>query len=131
MGIYYEIGVRLHDLILRCLAEHMPTRIPAGGFASICGTLFGGIHPDTGRTYAVIEPELGGWGGSRVADGMPGQFSAFHGETYNCPAEVAEVRYGRDGGLSQLPTMKMEEQAYIEGGKGFALITVSDPITPG
>jgi N-methylhydantoinase B len=94
MGIYYEIGVRLHDLIMRCLATHMPDRLPAGGFASICGTLFGGIHPDTGRAYAVIEPELGGWGGSPTGDGMPGQFSAFHGETYNCPAEVAEARYG-------------------------------------
>jgi N-methylhydantoinase B len=94
MGIYYEIGIRLHDLILRCLAEHMTDRIPAGNFASVCGTLFGGIHPDTGRPYAVIEPELGGWGGSPVADGMPGQFCAFHGETYNCPAEVAEARYG-------------------------------------
>ncbi len=94
MGIYYEIGVRLHDLILRCLAEHMTDRIPAGNFASICGTLFGGIHPDTGRQYAVIEPELGGWGGSPSADGVPGQFSAFHGETYNCPAEIAEARYG-------------------------------------
>ena len=38
----------------------MPDQLPAGGFASVCGTLFGGIHPDTGRTYAVIEPELGG-----------------------------------------------------------------------
>ena len=94
MGIYYEIGVRLHDMILRCLAEHMPDRLPAGGFASICGTLFGGTHPDTGRPYAVIEPELGGWGGSPFSDGAPGQFSAFHGETYNCPAEVAEARYG-------------------------------------
>ncbi|MFN8455198.1 MAG: hydantoinase B/oxoprolinase family protein [Anaerolineae bacterium] len=94
MGIYYEIGIRLHDLIMRCLAQHMPEQLPAGGFASICGTLFGGIHPDTGRTYAVIEPELGGWGGSPAGDGMPGQFSAFHGETYNCPAEVAEARYG-------------------------------------
>jgi len=94
MGIYYEIGIRLHDLILRCLAKHMTDRIPAGSFASVCGTLFGGIHPDTGRPYAVIEPELGGWGGSPVADGMPGQFCAFHGETYNCPAEVAEARYG-------------------------------------
>jgi N-methylhydantoinase B len=94
MGIYYEIGIRLHDLILRCLAKHMTDRIPAGSFASVCGTLFGGIHPDTGRPYAVIEPELGGWGGSPIADGMPGQFCAFHGETYNCPAEVAEARYG-------------------------------------
>jgi N-methylhydantoinase B len=93
-GIYYELTIRLHDLIVRCLAEHMPDRLPAGGFASVCGTLFGGIHPDTGRSYAVIEPELGGWGGTPTADGAPGQFSALHGETYNCPAEVAEARYG-------------------------------------
>jgi N-methylhydantoinase B len=93
-GIYYELTIRLEDIVVRCLAEHMPDRLPAGGFASVCGTLFGGIHPDTGRPYAVIEPELGGWGGSPLADGNPGQFSALHGETYNCPAEVAEARYG-------------------------------------
>jgi len=93
-GIYYEITIRLHDLIWRCLAPHMPDRLPAGSFASVCGTLFGGIHPDTGRTYAVIEPELGGWGGSPTSDGNSGQFCALHGETYNCPSEVAEARYG-------------------------------------
>ncbi len=94
MGIYYEITIRVHDLIVRCLAEKVPNLLPAGGFASVCGTLFGGLHPDTGRPYAVIEPELGGWGGSPHADGNPGQFCALHGETYNCPAEVAEARYG-------------------------------------
>jgi N-methylhydantoinase B len=93
-GIYYEITIRLHDLIVRCLAQNMPDRLPAGSFASVCGTLFGGTHPDTGRPYAVIEPELGGWGGSPHADGNSGQFCALHGETYNCPAEVAEARYG-------------------------------------
>ncbi len=93
-GIYYEITIRVHDLIWRCLAPHMPNRLPAGSFSSVCGTLFGGVHPDTGRDYAVIEPELGGWGGSPTSDGNPGQFSALHGETYNCPAEVAEARYG-------------------------------------
>ncbi|HVN53197.1 MAG TPA: hydantoinase B/oxoprolinase family protein [Anaerolineaceae bacterium] len=93
-GIYYEITIRVHDLIVRCLAQNMPDRLPAGGFASVCGTLFGGIHPDTGRPYAVIEPELGGWGGSKSVDGNSGQFCALHGETYNCPAEVAEARYG-------------------------------------
>lgn len=94
MGIYYELTVRLHDLVIRCLAQHMPTQIPAGSFSSVCGTLFGGLHPDTGRAYAVIEPELGGWGGSAGKDGNAGQFCGLHGETYNCPAEVAEARYG-------------------------------------
>lgn len=94
MGIYYELTVRLQDLVVRCLAQYMPRQIPAGSFSSVCGTLFGGIHPDTGRAYAVIEPELGGWGGSAHKDGNAGQFSALHGETYNCPAEVAEARYG-------------------------------------
>jgi N-methylhydantoinase B len=93
-GIYYELTIRLHDLIVRCIAENMPDRLPAGSFASVAGTLFGGIHPDTGRAYAVIEPELGGWGGTPRADGNSGQFCALHGETYNCPAEVAEARYG-------------------------------------
>ena len=42
----------------------------------------------------MIEPEIGGWGGSHARDGAEGQFSLTHGETYNCPAEVAEARYG-------------------------------------
>jgi N-methylhydantoinase B len=94
MGIYYENDVRLYDLIWRTLAERMPDRLPAGNFASICGTIFGGIHPDTGRHYSIIEPELGGWGGSSVGDGNPAMFSGFHGETYNCPAEISEARNG-------------------------------------
>ncbi len=94
MGIYYENEIRLYDLIWRTLAEHMPDLLPAGNFASICGTLFGGIHPDTGRQYSIIEPELGGWGGSVTGDGNPAIFSGFHGETYNCPAEIHEARNG-------------------------------------
>jgi N-methylhydantoinase B len=94
MGIYYENDVRLYDLIWRALAQVMPDRLPAGNFASICGTLFGGVHPDTGRQYSIIEPELGGWGGSSTEDGNPAVFSGFHGETYNCPAEINEARNG-------------------------------------
>jgi N-methylhydantoinase B len=117
MGIYYEITIRLEDLIVRCIAEEMTNQLPAGGFASVCGTLFGGIHPDTGRSYAVIEPELGGWGGSPLADGSSGQFSALHGETYNCPAEVAEARYGVT--VDYLSFHDEEGGAgYHRGGKG-------------
>lgn len=94
MGVYYEVGMRLYDMLWRCLAPHLGERLPSGHFASICGTLIGGVHPDTGQRFAIIEPEVGGWGGSKDADGNNAMFSAIHGETYNCPAEVAEARYG-------------------------------------
>jgi N-methylhydantoinase B len=94
LAIYYEVEIRLYDLIWRCLASHLDGVLPAGGFASICGTLVFGVNPVTGRRFSIIEPELGGWGGSPRADGNSAIFSGFHGDTYNCPAEVAEARYG-------------------------------------
>ena len=94
LGFYYEIELRVYDVMWRCLARHMPERLAAGHFASVCGTFIGGIHPDTGRQYTVIEPQLGGWGASLSGDGNSGMFCGFHGETYNCPAEINEARNG-------------------------------------
>jgi len=94
IGFYFETEVRVYDLIWRCLANHMPDRLPAGHFASIAGTFIGGNHPDTGRQYTIIEPEVGGWGAARGSDGNSAIFSGFHGETYNCPAEISEARNG-------------------------------------
>ena len=91
---YYEVEIRLYDLIWRCLAPHLDGRLPAGSFASICGTFIGGRHPDTGRHFTIVEPQVGGWGGSPTRDGNCAMFSGFHGDTFNCPAEVAEARYG-------------------------------------
>ncbi|MHB8651347.1 MAG: hydantoinase B/oxoprolinase family protein, partial [Gaiellaceae bacterium] len=93
-AIYYEVRIRLYDLIWRCLAPHLGDRLPAGSFGSICGTFIGGPHPDTGRHFTIVEPQVGGWGGSAVRDGNSAMFSGFHGDTFNCPAEVAEARYG-------------------------------------
>jgi N-methylhydantoinase B len=91
---YYEVEIRLYDLIWRCLAPHLGDRLPAGSFGSICGTFIGGPHPDTGRHFTIVEPQVGGWGGSAARDGNSAMFSGFHGDTFNCPAEVAEARYG-------------------------------------
>ncbi len=93
-GLYYEVRIALYDLILRCLAPHLGLLLPAGSFASICGTFIGGPHPDTGRHFTIVEPEIGGWGGSAARDGNSALFSPVHGDTFNCPAEVAEGRYG-------------------------------------
>jgi N-methylhydantoinase B/oxoprolinase/acetone carboxylase alpha subunit len=67
LGFYFETEVRVYDLLWRCLAAHVPDRLAAGHFASICGTFIGGIHPDTGRQYTIVEPQIGGWGASTAA----------------------------------------------------------------
>ncbi|HEY0919756.1 hydantoinase B/oxoprolinase family protein [Devosia sp.] len=94
LGYYSEVEIRLFDMTLRALAHHFGSVVPAGNFASICGTVMGGKHPDTGRHYTIVEPQVGGWGAWEGSDGPSGQFSGFHGETFNCPAEIAEARYG-------------------------------------
>jgi len=94
VGFYYETEIRSNDLIWRCLAPHIPQVLPAGHFSSICGTFIGGTHPDTGRQYTIIEPQLGGWGAGQDHDGNDCMFCNFHGETYNTPAEVSEARNG-------------------------------------
>jgi N-methylhydantoinase B len=41
-GIYYELTIRLHDLIVRCIAENMPDRLPAGRLCFCCRYAFWG-----------------------------------------------------------------------------------------
>ncbi len=114
---YYEVEIRAYDLILRCLAPHVDGRLPAGSFASICGTFISGRHPDTGRDFTIVEPQVGGWGASAQRDGNSAIFSGFHGETFNCPAEVAEARYGL-----YVEQLRLNDEAGGEGerrgGKG-------------
>jgi N-methylhydantoinase B len=93
-GYYFEVRARLTDMLWRGLAEAVPNRFPAGHFGSICGTVIAGRHPRTGRRYTMVEPQVGGWGATSTRDGVNAQFSAAHGDTFNCPVEVAEARYG-------------------------------------
>jgi len=120
IGFYFETEVRVNDLIWRCLAPHIPARLPAGSFSSICGTFIGGIHPDTGRQYTIIEPQLGGWGAWEGNDGNPCIFSSFHGETYNTPAEISEARNGLFVDRMELNTAPGGEGQY-NGGRGLIL----------
>ncbi len=120
MGVYYEVRIRLYDLILRCLAPHLGGRVPSGGFSSICGTFIGGRHPDTGRHFTIVEPEVGGWGATPGRDGLNAQFSILHGDTYTCPAEVAEARYGLHVERTEL-NGEPGGEGRTRGGKGILL----------
>ena len=120
IGFYFETEVRVYDLIWRCLAPHIPERLPAGNFSSICGTFIGGIHPDTGRQYTIIEPQIGGWGAWEGQDGNPCIFSGVHGETYNTPAEISEARNGLYVDRMALNTASGGAGEYT-GGRGLIL----------
>jgi N-methylhydantoinase B len=117
---YYEVEIRLYDVLWRCLAPHLGERLPAGSFASVCGTFIGGPHPDTGRHFTIVEPQLGGWGAAAFRDGNSAMFSGFHGDTFNCPAEVAEARYGLY--VDQLAlNAEPGGEGEFRGGKGIVL----------
>ena len=119
-GYYFETRIRLYDMLWRCLAEAMPERLPAGHFASICGTVLAGTHPETGRRYTMVEPQMGGWGATAARDGLDAMYSASHGETFNCPIEIAEARYGFEV-VSKGMTESTAGKGAHSGGKGVSL----------
>ena len=93
VGLYYENKIRSADLICKALAPRMPELMPAGHFCSICATLIRS-EDASGADLTFIEPEVGGWGASALKDGENAQFSASHGDTFNCPVEINEARNG-------------------------------------
>ncbi|TDL75125.1 hydantoinase B/oxoprolinase family protein [Palleronia sediminis] len=93
-GYYFETRIRLIDMLWRGLVEKAGVDLPAGSFASIFGVVIAGTHPVTGRRYTMVEPQMGGWGATPERAGNDAMFSTNHGDTFNCPVEVAEARYG-------------------------------------
>lgn len=116
---YFETRIRLYDMLWRCLAEAMPERLPAGHFASICGTVIAGNHPDTGRRFTMVEPQMGGWGATAARNGLDAMYSCSHGETFNCPAEICEARYGIEVGHRRL-NEGAEGRGLNRGGRGLS-----------
>jgi N-methylhydantoinase B len=119
-GYYFETRIRLYDMLWRCMARALPERLPAGHFASICGTVIAGNHPDTGRRFTMVEPQMGGWGATAARAGLDAMYSASHGETFNCPVEICEARYGIDVGFKRLNETD-EGRGLHSGGKGLSV----------
>jgi N-methylhydantoinase B len=119
-GFYFETLVRVHDLILQCLARQCPHLVCAGTYSSNCVTFIGGLHPDSRQSFTLVEPELGGWGAMHDRDGNHAVFSPIHGDTFNCPVEVAETRYGV---LVDRFALNEEEggEGQYRGGRGVVL----------
>ena len=119
-GYYFETRIRLHDMLWQCMARALPDRMPAGHFTSICGTVLAGDHPDTGRRFTMVEPQMGGWGATAKHDGLDAMYSASHGETFNCPFEICESRHGIDVGYKRLNENANGRRQHA-GGKGLSV----------
>ena len=94
VAAYFEATEMASDLVWHALAPAFPDRLPAGTFVSVCSTSLALTHPDTGEDSLLVEPQPGGWGATRDADGQHGLVSVGDGETYTIPVEIAEQRYG-------------------------------------
>jgi len=90
---YWETDAYVGDLIMKALAPHIPARVPAGHFLSVCGTILGGYCERKKQPYALVEPQPGGWGATATHDGASAQFCLGDGETLNMSTEVIEARY--------------------------------------
>ena len=119
-GYYFETRIRLFDMLWRCMAKAMPESLPAGHFGSVCGTVIAGEHPETGRKYTLVEPQMGGWGATSRRDGLNCMYSCNHGETFNCPVEICEARYGIDVGWKRMNDDDVGTGLH-RGGKGLSV----------
>lgn len=120
-GYYFETRIRLFDMLWQCMARAIPGRLPMGHFASICGTVIAGEHPDTGRRFTLVEPQMGGWGATDERDGLDAMYSSNHGDTFNCPVEICEARYGLDVLHKQLRERQNDPGALYRGGRGVSI----------
>ena len=146
-GYYFESRIRLFDMLWQCMARAIPGRLPSGSFSSIFGTVIAGEHPDTGRKYTMVEPQMGGWGATSDRDGLSAMFSPNHANTFNCPVEICEARYGLNvvqKGLAERPSNAFgytgglgvnviyEARAPVSLSVGYtlSLIHISEPTRP-
>lgn len=94
VSTYWETMLYVTDLVWKALAPHIPDRLTAGHFLSVCGLVLAGLHPDNKELFLLVEPQAGGWGAGATKDGENGLVCVGDGETYIIPVEVAETRYG-------------------------------------
>ena len=120
MSTYYEVSMLILDVLWKALAPYMKESLTAGHYSSICGTFLGGPHPETGKTQGIVEPQLGGWGAGHDCDGASALYTAYHGDTFNCPVEITEQKHGLMVDRLALNDAPGGEGEYL-GGKGINL----------
>jgi N-methylhydantoinase B len=102
-----EVGHRIVDVLLGCLAQAAPDKVMAPFYGSTNHITISGEDPATGRTWVAFEIQPGGWGGRPGLDGCDGWSAHMH-NVQNVPVEVEETTY----------PIRIERYEYIPGSGG-------------
>jgi N-methylhydantoinase B len=87
-----ETSQRIVDVLLRALAQAIPTRVPAASSGTMSNLTIGGIDPRIGRPFAYYETIAGGMGARPNADGISGVHTHMT-NSLNTPVEALEYAY--------------------------------------
>ena len=101
------------ELLFKALAQAMPERFSASSGGDVPGFMMLGVHPDTGKFFALSNNDPVGWGASPRHDGASALLHLSESIVRNTPLEVLETnttmfferfelrqRFGRAGQVS-------------------------------
>ena len=87
-----EVGHRIVDVLLGCLAQAIPDKVMAPFYGSTNHITISAEDEASGRTWVAFEIQPGGWGGRPAMDGNDGCSAHMH-NVQNVPVEVEETTY--------------------------------------
>jgi len=102
-----ETSQRIVDVVLRALAQAIPTRVPAASAGTMSNLTMGGIDPRSGEPFTYYETTAGGMGARPGMDGMSG-VQTHMTNSLNTPIEALEYAY----------PLRVRRYAYREGAGG-------------
>ncbi len=87
-----ETSQRIVDVLLRALAQAIPSRIPAASAGTMSNLTIGGVDPRTGEPFTYYETTAGGMGARSGLDGISG-VQTHMTNSLNTPIEALEYAY--------------------------------------
>lgn len=118
IGTDWEGSAMAADLPWKALAPHLPDRLSAGHFLSVCATIVGGRDERHDEDFLVVEPQPGGWGASPGKDGADVLVCSGDGDTLEMPVEVMESRFPLLFDEYRLDTPQEAGHGEYRGGTG-------------
>ncbi|WP_433634262.1 hydantoinase B/oxoprolinase family protein [Halomicrococcus sp. NG-SE-24] len=118
IGTDWESSTMAADLPWQALAPHVPEKLAAGHFMSVCATIVGGHDDRHDEDFLVIEPQPGGWGASDGRDGADVLVCVGDGDTLEMPVEVMETRFPLLFDQFRLNTPQETGHGEYRGGSG-------------